>query len=79
VDAPAPVATRTPAGGGEATKPAESAKSAERTSTKSYTIKPGDTPSGIAAAHGISTQRLMELNPGLAPESLTVGEKVRVE
>jgi hypothetical protein len=32
----------------------------------------------IAAAHGTSVQRLLELNPGIDPRTLTVGQQVRV-
>jgi LysM repeat protein len=71
-----PVRSSTPTSGSKTTKPA---KSRPTKTTKTYTIKPGDTPSGIASAHGITTEKLLELNPRLDPGNLTVGEKVKVE
>ena len=32
-----------------------------------YTVRPGDTPSGIAASQGISLSQLFALNPDLTP------------
>jgi LysM repeat protein len=43
-----------------------------------YTIRPGDTLSGIASSNGISLARLFALNPKLAPLSDTNGESVVV-
>jgi len=39
-----------------------------------YTVQPGDTFTSIAAALGVSTYELLERNPGVAPDSLTVGQ-----
>jgi hypothetical protein len=43
-----------------------------------YRVQTGDTFETIAAAHGTSVQRLLELNPGIDPRTLTVGQQVRV-
>ena len=43
-----------------------------------YTVRPGDTPSGIAASHGISLSQLFALNPGLMPLRNAGGPSVAV-
>jgi hypothetical protein len=43
-----------------------------------YRVEPGDTLETIAAEHGTSVEQLLELNPGIDPRSLTVGQQVRV-
>lgn len=45
---------------------------------KYATVKAGDTPSAIAAAAGISLDRLLELNPSLDPRTLRPGRKLKV-
>ncbi len=42
------------------------------------TIETGDTLETLAAEHSTSVQRLLELNPGIDPHSLHVGQRVRV-
>ena len=44
-----------------------------------YTIKSGDTLASIAAKTGTSVARLVQLNPGIDPTALSVGEKIRVQ
>jgi LysM repeat protein len=72
-----PVERQTSTDEGQTTEPAKTAE--PKSSTKTYTIKPGDTPSGIASANGMTTERLLELNPGLDPTAMTVGERVKIE
>ncbi|MFG6115248.1 D-alanyl-D-alanine carboxypeptidase family protein [Halobacillus sp. MO56] len=49
-----------------------------RTST-SYTIEPGDTFSGIAASYsGVTTQELMDANPGINPRYLVIGSTITI-
>lgn len=52
----------------------------EMNSTKSgavyYTVKDGDSPSGIASAHKMYLSDLVKLNPSLADGSIHVGEKI---
>lgn len=43
-----------------------------------YEIRSGDTLESIAQQHGTSVERLLELNPGIDPVALTVGERIRV-
>jgi LysM repeat protein len=43
-----------------------------------YTVKPGDTPSGIAEKTGVPLSKILELNPDLDDQSLTVGDKIKL-
>jgi LysM repeat protein len=43
-----------------------------------YTIKAGDTLSGIAAETGTTVERLQELNPELDAEALVAGQKIKL-
>ena len=43
-----------------------------------YTIKANDTLSGIAAAHGMTVDRLLELNPEIDPQGLVAGQKIKL-
>ncbi|HEY7077913.1 MAG TPA: LysM domain-containing protein [Solirubrobacteraceae bacterium] len=45
---------------------------------RTYTVKPGDTPSGIAVKTGVSLATLQRLNPKLDPQSLSPGQKIRL-
>jgi LysM repeat protein len=58
-----------------ATKEAKKKSSKKR---KSYTVKAGDTPSGIAEKAGISLDTLYELNPDLDPQTLAPGQRIRL-
>ena len=53
-----------------------------RTSTgpkrRTYTVRPGDTLAIIAERTGVSVEELQELNPDVDPNSLTVGEKIKL-
>lgn len=40
---------------------------------KTYTVKSGDTLSGIAAANGTTVDAILALNPGLTPQALAIG------
>ena len=44
-----------------------------------YTIQSGDTLASIAAKTGTSVARLEQLNRGIDPTALRVGEKIRVQ
>ncbi len=44
-----------------------------------YTIQSGDTLASIAAKTGTSVARLRQLNPGVDPAALQVGERIRVQ
>ena len=43
-----------------------------------YTIKPGDTPSGIAEETGVPVERLLELNPDVDAEALQAGARLKL-
>lgn len=45
---------------------------------KSYTVKAGDTLGSIAGDAGITIEELQELNPEVDPQSLTVGQRLRL-
>ena len=45
---------------------------------KTYTVRPGDTLGLIAERTGVSVEELMQLNPKLDPNSLTVGQKIKL-
>ena len=53
-----------------------------RTSTqrqrRRYQVRPGDTLAVIAERTGVSVERLQELNPEIDPNSLTVGDKIKL-
>src|SRR5829696_3141684 len=71
---------REPAGGDSGTPatstatPTADKKAAKKKSTKRkrkmYTVKAGDTPSGIAEKNDISLDTLLKLNPELDPQTL---------
>jgi LysM repeat protein len=41
-------------------------------------VRAGDTLATIAAATGVSVARLQQLNPGVEPTSLFIGDRVRL-
>jgi LysM repeat protein len=43
-----------------------------------YAVRSGDTLGSIADRFGTSVDRLMELNPGIDPRTLRVGQAIRV-
>ena len=65
-----PAATKT-------TTPSRKQKGA-RKARRRYTVKPGDTPSGIAEKTGVPLSKILELNPDLDDQSLTVGDKIKL-
>ncbi|MDA0180282.1 LysM domain-containing protein [Solirubrobacter phytolaccae] len=67
----------------EATPTATETPEKEEASTskkrKTYTVKSGDTASGIAEANGIDLETLAELNQDLDLGALSPGQKIRLE
>jgi LysM repeat protein len=57
--------------------PTKKAKKKRRTK-KVYTVKEGDTPSGIAVKVDVPLDRIFELNPDLDPQTLTPGTKIKL-
>lgn len=43
-----------------------------------YTVEEGDTLSAIEAETGVPVSRIEQLNPGLDPQALTPGQKLRL-
>lgn len=41
-------------------------------------VRPGDTPTSIADRSGISTERLLELNPSIDPAALKPGQNLKL-
>jgi Tfp pilus assembly protein FimV len=65
--------------------PAQKAKPARaihprptRPQRRLYAVRSGDTLASIAGRFGTSVDRLLELNPGIEPTALHVGETVRI-
>jgi LysM repeat protein len=46
---------------------------------RTYTVLSGDTLGSIATKTGTTVARLEQLNPGVDPTALRVGEKIRVQ
>jgi LysM repeat protein len=46
---------------------------------RTYTVQSGDTFGAIATKTGTTVARLEQLNPGVDPTTLRIGEKIRVE
>jgi LysM repeat protein len=45
---------------------------------KTYTVKAGDTPSGIAEKANVPLEQILELNPDLDPQTLTPGTTIKL-
>ena len=43
-----------------------------------YLIRSGDTLGSVAIRYGVSVSKLLDLNPGIDPAGLTVGQRIRV-
>jgi LysM repeat protein len=61
-----------------AATPASGKKQRKRRHRKMYTVKPGDTPSGIAEKTGVPLEDILALNPTLDPQTLAPGTKIRL-
>jgi LysM repeat protein len=46
---------------------------------KTYTVRSGDTLASIAAKTGTTVARLEQLNPGIDPTALRIGQTIRVQ
>lgn len=51
---------------------------AERAAIRYYTVKSGDTLGAIARRQGKSLNAIIKLNPGINPNKLRIGQKIRV-
>ena len=76
----------TPADGNRVAQPAESTpaqgkqnkKKKQKAKPETYTVKVGDTPSGIAEKTGVSLEELLEFNPDVDPQTLAPGTKLKL-
>jgi LysM repeat protein len=69
-----PTVTARAANPGASSSGARPAPSASR----SYTVRPGDTPYSIARAHGVRLDALLAANPGLEPRRMKAGQVVKI-
>jgi LysM repeat protein len=67
----------TPAAQSTATA-SKSSKSSKHRKRKTYTVKSGDTASGIAAKTGVSIATMKKLNKKFDPQALQPGERIRL-
>ena len=67
--------TPTGATGGESTP---TGGATEECKGDTYTVKSGDVPSTIAEKCGVTTQALLDANPGLDPHSLHAGDVLNI-
>jgi LysM repeat protein len=71
-------------GARDAGQPAQSTASPDggaakkRKPRRSYTVKTGDTPSGIAEKVNVPLEQILQLNPDLDPQALTPGTKIKL-
>ncbi len=81
-----PTATPTPQGA-QASKTATAAPSGTASPTtgasptagaKTYTVKAGDTISSIATDNNTTTQAILDLNPGISPNTLAIGTVLKL-
>ena len=49
-----------------------------RRRARTYTVEPGDTPSGIAEKTGVPLEEILALNPELDPQTLAPGTRLRL-
>ena len=50
----------------------------QRKERRTYTVKAGDTPSGIAEKVNVPLDTILELNPDLDPQTLAPGTKIKL-
>lgn len=51
----------------------------QKVHTRTYTIQSGDTLASISVKTGTSVAQLVHLNPGIDPQALRIGQKIRVK
>jgi LysM repeat protein len=57
---------------------AQRARRAKKAKSRRYTVKAGDTLSGIASKTSVSLARIQELNPKLDSQALQTGETIKL-
>ncbi|MEA2227621.1 MAG: hypothetical protein QOF04_1251 [Solirubrobacteraceae bacterium] len=73
-----PAATTGASGTSKTRTVSEGRSPVRKKSTRTYTVKPGDTLSSIASRNGMSLARLQELNPELDSQALQTGQRVKL-
>ena len=61
-----------------AKRPASKRAPAGNPNAATYTVKTGDTQAGIASKTNVPVERIQELNPELDPQTLIVGQRIRL-
>jgi LysM repeat protein len=59
-------------------QPATTTTTGNNKTGKFYRVQEGDTLESIASDHGTTVEALLELNPGIDPVALTIGQRIRV-
>ena len=59
-------------------KSSKKKSSKKKKKAKTYTVKPGDTLSGIAEKTKLSQEEILDLNPELDPSTLAPGQKIKL-
>jgi LysM repeat protein len=65
-------------GRSQAPKSSKSARGDGTETPKAYVVQNGDTLTSIARETGVSVTRIQELNPGVDPQILVSGEKLKL-
>jgi LysM repeat protein len=63
---------------GTPVKSASGKKRSAKRKRRTYTVKPGDTASGIAAKTGVSVTTMQKLNKNFDPQTLAPGQRIRL-
>jgi LysM repeat protein len=74
-----PVASPRPAPAPAPTPPTATAPAAAPVTARFHEIRAGDTLGAVADRYETSVEALVELNPGIDPTALQVGQQVRVK
>jgi LysM repeat protein len=53
-------------------------KSSSHKGPRFYRVKPGDTPTSIASKVGVPLSQIQQLNPNLDPQTLNVGDRIKL-
>ena len=73
-----PATSTVPAATTKSTKGGKKASAKQHKTRKVYVVKQGDILSTVAEKTGVSVERLQELNPDLDPQSLQVGQRLKL-
>lgn len=74
----APTQATTRAAAPTTTQAPATTEAATTTGDEFYEIQSGDTLETVAAEYGTTVDALVELNPGIDPRTLSIGQRIRV-